>query len=334
MSGQGLQIFTEALRRCAARTADPELPALADAVAAPLRIDVRGRRGVGGRRVVAALRADGHLIGPAGASGTSGADVRLYVLAEVCKPEDRRALADGADLIVLNKSDLAGLADGGPMRRARRHAAGLSAAVGIPVVPFVAPAALAAADPAVLDDDLLAALRTLVTAPAQWTSADDFVTAPHPVPAAERRRLLAALELFGVAHAVVALREAPEATPADLRALLAAASGLTELRAAIMAAGAEARYRRVVAACDTLTVRATTDPAIAELLAGDDVALARMGAAREVVAAAGADAPHGTGLRTALHWRRYAAGPVSPLHRDCGLDIARGTLRRLAGARP
>ncbi len=333
MSGQGLPIFTEALRRCAARTADPELTALADAVAAPLRIAVRGRRGVGRSRVAAALRADGHLIAPAGADDVD-VDVRLYVLAEVCKPEDRRSLADGAELIVLNKADLAGLAHGGPMRRARRHAAALSAAVGIPAVSFVAPAALAAADPAVLDDDLLAALRTLVTAPAQLTSADDFVTAPHPVPAAERERLVSALELFGVAHAVVALREAPEATAAHLRALLDAVSGLAGLRAAITAAGAEARYRRVVAACDALTVRATTDAAIAELLVGDDVALARMGAAREVVAAAGVDAPPGTALRTALHWRRYAAGPVSPLHRDCGLDIARGALRRLAGGRP
>ncbi|MCV7105254.1 hypothetical protein H7H74_05600, partial [Mycolicibacterium chitae] len=51
MSGQGQQIFTEALRRCAAQTDDPELAALADEladeVAAPLRLAVRGRRGVG-----------------------------------------------------------------------------------------------------------------------------------------------------------------------------------------------------------------------------------------------------------------------------------------------
>ena len=38
-------------------------------------------------------------------------------------------------------------------------------------------------------------------------------------------------------------------------------------------------------------------------------------------------------LRRAVHWRRYARGPVNALHRSCGADIARGSLRLLAGAR-
>ncbi|VEG50137.1 hypothetical protein [Mycolicibacterium chitae] len=332
MSGQGQQIFTEALRRCAAQTDDPELAALADEladeVAAPLRLAVRGRRGVGRSATAAALRADGHSIEP-----EARADVRIYVLAEVCKPEDRRALADGADLVVLNKADLTGLARGGPMQRARRQAEALGAAIGVPVHAFVAPTALAAADPAVLDDDLLAALGLLVTEPAQLSSADDFVTAPHPLPGARRRRLLEALEPYGIAHAVVALRETPRATAAQLRGLLAAVSGLDGLRAAIETAGAAARYRRIVAACEALAARAITDVTTAELLAGDDVVLARMAAAGDVV---GADVVGGLdagGVPSALHWRRYAAGPVSALHRDCGLDIARGALRLTGGRR-
>ncbi|MCV7104534.1 hypothetical protein H7H74_01865, partial [Mycolicibacterium chitae] len=133
------------------------------------------------------------------------------------------ALADGADLVVLNKQ-------GGPDRpgarrpdAARRQAEALGAAIGVPVHAFVAPTALAAADPAVLDDDLLAALGLLV---GHRTGAAEFgrrLTAPHPLPGARRRRLLEALEPYGIAHAVVALRETPRATAA--RAAARAARG-------------------------------------------------------------------------------------------------------------
>lgn len=328
MSGQGQQIFTDALGRYAAQRADPELTALADATTAPLRIEVRGRRGVGVTSVAAALRAAGY-------RESAGAEVRLYVVAEVCKPEDRRALAaEPADVVVFNKADLVGLAPAGPMQRARRQAAALSAAIGVPTHALVAPVALAAADPARLDDELLAALRTLVTAPAPMISADAFVAAAHPLPTATRRRLVATLDLFGIAHAVVQLRDHPETPLAQLRTLFAAAGGLDELRSAVELAGAAARYRRMVALCQELELRAITDASTAEFLAGDDVVLGRMAAALEVVAVAGLPPADDAPLPTALRWRRYAAGPVSGLHRGCGLDIARGSLRLLERGTP
>jgi hypothetical protein len=37
-------------------------------------------------------------------------------------------------------------------------------------------------------------------------------------------------------------------------------------------------------------------------------------------------------LRRAVHWRRYSRGPVNALHRSCGADIARGSLRLLGRA--
>jgi hypothetical protein len=70
---------------------------------------------------------------------------------------------------------------------------------------------------------------------------------------------------------------------------------------------------------------------VAEFLAGDAVALARMAAALDVVGAPAltADLLGGcaTHLRQAVHWRHYAQGPVSALHRRCGADISRGALR-------
>ena len=38
-------------------------------------------------------------------------------------------------------------------------------------------------------------------------------------------------------------------------------------------------------------------------------------------------------LRRAVHWRRYSRGPVGALHRSCGADIARGSLRLLGRVR-
>jgi hypothetical protein len=38
-------------------------------------------------------------------------------------------------------------------------------------------------------------------------------------------------------------------------------------------------------------------------------------------------------LRRAVHWRRYSRGPVDALHRSCGADIARGSLRLLGRTR-
>jgi hypothetical protein len=76
----------------------------------------------------------------------------------------------------------------------------------------------------------------------------------------------------------------------------------------------------MAAALDVVGAAATTvDPA---------------GAAATTVDPAGAAAlaadPLGgcaTYLRRAIHWRSYAQGRVSALHRGCGADISRGALR-------
>jgi hypothetical protein len=38
-------------------------------------------------------------------------------------------------------------------------------------------------------------------------------------------------------------------------------------------------------------------------------------------------------LRRARHWQRYSRGPVNELHRSCGADICRGSLRLLRRAK-
>jgi len=71
-------------------------------------------------------------------------------------------------------------------------------------------------------------------------------------------------------------------------------------------------------------------------VAADAVLRARMGAAAEVLSAAGALDPPGCGpadhLRRAVYWQRYARGPVSAVHRACAIDLARGSLRLWAQA--
>jgi hypothetical protein len=56
-----------------------------------------------------------------------------------------------------------------------------------------------------------------------------------------------------------------------------------------------------------------------------------MAAAVDVVEAAGLRVDLGDGeathLRRAVTWQRYSRGPVSAVHRSCGADIARGSLR-------
>jgi hypothetical protein len=80
-----------------------------------------------------------------------------------------------------------------------------------------------------------------------------------------------------------------------------------------------------------LEALAVSDGRIGDFLHCDDTVVARMAAAVDVVEAAGltvdpADDPR-THLRRAVRWRRYSRGPASALHRACGADIARGSLR-------
>ena len=63
----------------------------------------------------------------------------------------------------------------------------------------------------------------------------------------------------------------------------------------------------------------------------DDPVIARMAAAVDVVEAAGMTFEAADDARAdaagAAHWQRYGRGQLSNVHRACGRDIARGSLR-------
>lgn len=299
-------------------------------LSAPLRIAVLGRAGVGRRTVGAALTAAGVTVTPDAAS----ADVHVQVIAESLKPEDRAWLAatDRPTVTVLNKADLTGLGDGGPLARGHRRAAGYRALTGVPTVPMVALLATAT-----LDDELLSALHVLVTEPADMTSTDAFVCADHSLRPELRRRLLDTLDRFGIARAILAFHQG--ADDATLPSVMRRASQVDRVVEHIEAAGAPVRYRRlrsVIAELDSLAVQ-SGDQRLARFLSTDATVLAVMAAAVDVVEAAGVAVERGDDavahLHRAVHWRRYSRGPVDALHRSCGADIARGSLRLLGRAR-
>jgi hypothetical protein len=93
------------------------------------------------------------------------------------------------------------------------------------------------------------------------------------------------------------------------------------------------RYRRLQAALNELRWLAIESEELARLLSTDAAVLAAMSSAVDVVEAAGIRVDRGDDpaahLRRAVHWRRYSRGPVGALHRSCGADIARGSLRLL-----
>jgi hypothetical protein len=297
-------------------------------VAAPLRVAVRGRDGVGRGTVAAALAAAGVTVTP----DVGAADVQVVVIAETLKPEDRAMLrVDPPTLMVLNKADLTGFVAGGPLALAHRRAADYRALTGVPTVPMVA--LLATAD---LDGELISALHTLVRQPADLTSTDAFVQSEHPLSQEVRRRLLGTLDRFGTAHAVVAIGDR---TAAALPTLLRRLSQVDRVVAQLDATGAPVRYRRVRAAVAELQALATQsgDARLTEFLSTDETVLAVMSAAVDVVEADGVVVDRGddaaSHLRRAVHWRRYSRGPVDALHRSCGADICRGSLRLLGQQR-
>jgi hypothetical protein len=79
------------------------------------------------------------------------------------------------------------------------------------------------------------------------------------------------------------------------------------------------------------------DKRLVEFLSTDETVLAVMAAAVDVIEAAGVAVDPGDDaaahLRRAVHWRRYSRGPVDALHRSCGADISRGSLRLLGSIR-
>ena len=299
----------------------------------PVRVAVSGRRGVGRGTVEAALRARGARVVPTAAA----CDVRVLVIAEAFKPEDATLLAAHPQptLIVLTKADLSGSDGAGPLATAKRHAEGISARTGVPVVTMIGLLATGAA----LDEPLIGALRTLVAVPADLSSVDRFVTADHPVDRVLRARLLDRLDRFGIAHAVLALAEG--ADPAAVEARLEKLSNVDGVLVGVHAEAAPVRYLRTQQALTELRSLAvdSDDAALADFLTADATVMAVMAAAVDVVEAAsgsvgsvergdsggGADAH----ARRALRWSRYARGPVSAMHRACAADIVRGSLRML-----
>jgi hypothetical protein len=122
---------------------------------------------------------------------------------------------------------------------------------------------------------------------------------------------------------------------ADVAGVLRRASQLDRVLEHIAAAAAPLRYRRLQAALTQircLAVQSDNDQ-LADFLSTDATVLAVMSAAVDVVEAAGVHVDRGDDaaahFRRAVHWRRYSRGPVSALHRSCGADIARGSLRLL-----
>jgi hypothetical protein len=326
---EGHHIFADALSQFAEQSRNPRLAPIIRRISSPLRVTVLGRDGVGRGAVVAALASAGVTVTP----DDSVADLRVVVIAETLKPEDQAMMGvDRPTVAVLNKADLTGFGAGGPLTLAHLHAATYRALTGVPTVPMVA--LLATAD---LDGEMISALRTLVSTPADLTSTDAFVQSRHPLSQDVRRRLLDTLDRFGIAHAVVAIGEGVD--PAALPALLRGLSQTDRVVAHLEAAGAPVRYRRLRAAItelQTLAVQSGNER-LTEFLSTDETVLAVMAAAVDVVEASGVRVDTGddaaSHLRRAVHWRRYSRGPVGALHRSCGVDISRGSLRLLGRVR-
>lgn len=315
------------LARIAAEVDGQGLADLVESLQTPLRVGVHGRSGAGCRTVARVLRRAGVSLAGQGAA----AEVHVQVVAETLKPEDRAFLgaSAGPRVVVLNKADVAGFGGRGPLAAAAEQCRRIQDETGIPAYPLAGLLAVAGFDsPASdVDGEAIDALRALATDPADLGSVDGFVSRPHRVAMAVRVRLLATLDLFGIALATVVVRQG-----GDREAVIAAvrlASGVDALLAAIERAGSEVRYQRIL---DTavMVAKLFSGPGgdrFAELMAGDDVVLARMSAAADVLSALGLVVEDDDLLRQANKWQVYSRGPVSALHRECGVDVARGSLR-------
>jgi len=355
MKGKVHQTFVDELARFAAGPGAARLTTIAERAAAPLRVAVRGRRGLGCSIVARALNRAGiasrisaaiEVPAPADSADTD-VDLVVYVTAEVVKPEDSDAISAARRpvLAVLNKADTLGFAGVGPIAIAQTRCAHFSALVGVPMEPMIGMLAVAALDD-VLDVASWAALRVLADHPGDSGSRsalfegsfDGLLAADNPVPTEMRLRLLDTLDLFGVALAVATLRQGK--TAPQVRTLLRRVSYVDAVLDKVAAIGAEARYRRVLDAVAELEALAVShdeiSARISEFLSRDDTVIARMAAAVDLAESAGLEvgpchdpAAH---LSQAMRWQRYSRGPVSDVHRACGADIARGSLRLWSAA--
>lgn len=307
MIGQGHQVFADELARFAAAGGDARCAAIAERLSAPLRVVVSGRPGVGCRTVARAL-------GRCGVTTSAGpADVEVYVVVEVVKPEDRDAIeaARHPVLLVWNKADVTGESPGIP---------------GAAVEPMVALLAVAE-----LDDTAWTALRALAAEACDLSSFENFLTSDHTVEPETRRRLLEAFDLFGVGQALADIRRG--AGKAAVQTRLRKHSRVDAVVAKITALGAAVRYQRILDAVAEVEALGVSDQRAAEFLARDATVVARMAAAMDVVEAAGLSVDRSDNptahLRRALRWQHHRSIGV---HRGCGADIARGSLRLWAQA--
>jgi hypothetical protein len=316
--------------------------AVAERTAAPLRVAVRGRPGVGCSTVERALDLAGRRSGVTVTPRHSVADLQVYVVAEVVKPEDSAALPTHGSpvLAVLNKADLTGFGGDGPIVAAGARCeefAQLLGLAGVEMLPMSGLLAVAAL--ADLDAMCTAALGELAAHPGGLAcldgSFDGFLAAQLPVPVAARRRLLEVLDLFGIAVGVAALRQG--GGPTQLRAVLRRISGVDAVIDRLVAAGAQVRYRRMrdaVCELEALAVSKAVSEAVSgsggqirAFLSSDDTVVARMAVATEAARAFGLGPGPTAPLPRAAHWQRYGRTAVSGLHRACAADIARGSLR-------
>jgi hypothetical protein len=342
--------FDEYLTRFAEAAATPGLPPIIGRLRRRIGVAVVGRTGAGRNTVAAALRHHGVAV----VADPATAEVQVLVIAEALKPEEWAMAAAGRPtLIVLNKADLTG-SRGGAMPNAHRRAADVQRRTGTPTVAMVGLlAATTGASEATgkttgaseatgemtgaLDDELVDALRTLVSTPADLGSVDAFTRGEHPVGPDVRTRLLERLDRFGIAHAVLALARGDE--PATLPAFLQRLSNVDAVLGGLRACTAPVRYRRLRAALAEIHSLAIEldDEGLFGLLNSEAAVLATMAAAVDVVEADGIrvdpDDHPDTHRRRALQWRRYGGGPVNALHRSCSADITRGSLRLLDGRR-
>ncbi|QLL09947.1 hypothetical protein [Mycobacterium vicinigordonae] len=310
-------MFVDELTSFAQQAADQRIADIAERLAAPVVVAVRGRPGVGCSTVGRALESAAADIRVK--TGAGAADLDVHVFAEAVKPEDAGTLRPC--LAVLNKADVL-LAGGGT---SDPWCARFAEILGVPVVAMSGLLAVAALDD--VDAQCWADLQSLAADPGALTgldgSFDGFRTAPLVVPSSARDRLLQVLDLFGIALTVTALRR--DAAPAQIRALWRRVSGIDAVLQQLLTAGAEVRYRRMLQAVGELEALAVSDERVDAFLSRDDTVAARMATALDFVDACGLDAGPDEPLRRALHWRRRA--PLGELQRTCAADIVRGSLR-------
>ncbi len=259
-------------------------------------------------------------------NAVAGAEAVLYVVTQGVRADDQQALAAFTAatasreagpvnaIAVLNKADTIAPesvegADGDIWKAAtilsEKQASTLKPRVAdvLPVIGLIAESAesggFTSADAealrqvADLDDDVL---QTMLI------SADIFTSWECDVPSGTRLRLLEKLDLFGISHAVEALRKEPELTAGALRRSLLDASGLEAVRqrlSIVFAARADGIKAAAALASVTALAHASGDPgerqrvhdAIEVLLAKPEAHQLRLLEALTLVASGAVDMP-------------------------------------------